>query len=87
MSEFTLDADSLVFYCCLHHHNTHYNVLVIVCKCMINAFPSLNSIIIFTELIFMSFQQITEQNLAKLNENFEFVYMCDIECGAFRDHI
>jgi hypothetical protein len=47
----------------------------------------LNSVIIFTELIFMSFEQITKQNLVKLNGNLEFLYMYDKECGAYRDHI
>jgi hypothetical protein len=35
----------------------------------------------------MSFQQITQQNVMMLNESLECLCVCDLECGACRDHV
>jgi hypothetical protein len=34
----------------------------------------------------MSFREITDQILIKLNDNLEFLCMCELEFGACRNH-
>lgn len=54
---------------------------------MINAMFSFNTVITFIELIFMSFQQTSEQNLRNLNGNLQLFCMYDLECGVCRESV